>query len=447
MGMFDYFKKDNEKANGQSTENRGIIEEGWNPIYGNVSFNTYSDFSTSKSLKLSVVFRCVSLISDSIASLPLIPYTYVNPNTGEIGEWKYAETNSKLYKLLNVQPNPIMSAFTFKKMIPYHLLYKGNAYIFIERENYTANANSFVQSNGNIKYLHLLNPDLVTPMIDDQGNIFYQYQVKGQKYYEKDIIHIMNFTRNGLVGDSTIFHASQVLGIAYDSDVNAGSFFKSGRNLNGILRPIADRSIPKDKALAAKQSFINATSPQNIQGVNTNGGIVVLDSGLEFQPISINPKDSQLLESRQFNVVDIARFFAVPPALVFHQGDKFSTSEQQQLDYLNNCLSPLLEKIENEFYRKIYPEQNWDKTDLLFDVERLIRLDATAKADYYTKMFNIATYNSNEIRGKVNGAYPVQGGNRFFIQTNLQPIDNLITEQPGAKIPQAPIDNQIKPKE
>ena len=431
MAFFDFItRRNNVQPTNNPIEERSIVDANWNPIYGNVNFNSYSDFSTSKSLKLSAVFRCVSLISDSIASLPLIPYTYTNPQTGQVGNWKYMDEQNPLYNLLNVTPNSLMGAFTFKKMIPYHLLYKGNAYILIERDK-----------QGKPKQLHLLNPDLITPMMDTDGSIYYNYPVKEQKFPDKDMIHIMNFTQNGLIGQSTIYHASQTLGIAYDSDINAGNFFKGGSNLSGILRPIAGVNIGKEKATKAKADWISTTS-SNVVG-SVGGGVVVLDSGLEYQAISISPKDSQLLESRQFNVVDVARFFNVPPALVFSQGDKFSTSEQQSMDFLQNCLSPLIEKIENEMFRKLYLPNEWSNCDLRFDVENLLRMDATTRGTYYTSMFNVGALTTNEIREKINGKSPQTGGNRSFIQVNLQPLDALISEQPVVN-PNAPIDNQVK---
>ena len=429
MAFFDFLNRKNIPQ--QPIEERGVVDENWNPIYGNFTFNQWSAYSTSKSLKLSTVYRCVELISNSIGSLPLLPYTYINPLTGQKGDWKYVAEGG-LNDILNVQPNKIMSAFTFKKLIPIHLLLKGNAYIYVNRNN-----------NGQVIELVLLNPDLVTVVFDGSGNPTYNYPLIPGKptFSDSEIIHILNYTYDGVVGESTLFYAATSLGITMDSETNASNFFKGGSNLSGILSPIAGVNIGADKAKKAKQDWINSTS-SNVVG-SVGNGVVVLDAGLTYQPISISPKDSQLLESRQFNVVDVCRFFNTPPALCFSDSGKYSTPEQAQLDYLNNCLQPLIEKIENEFYRKLFPQNQWSVTDLKFSIENLIRLDANGRADYFTKMFQLGGYTPNEIRQKIDSQQPMVGGNRAFIQVNVQPLDNLIAEQPGVN-PTQPIDNKLK---
>ena len=400
------------------SENRGVVDESFDPIYGNIAFNSYSSFSTSKSLKLSTVYRCVNLISDAIASLPLIPYSYQG------GNWKYVDEANPLYNLLNVQPNNLMGAFTFKKMIVYHLLYKGDCYIRIKNE-------------GGKKSLVLLNPDLITVAINREGDIVYNYAIDVKKVFkDEEIIHIMNFTQNGVTGESTITHASLTIGTAYDGDKNASDFFKSGSMISGILRPLAGVNISKDKAKAAKTAWYNTTSSDVVGSVSNS--IIVLDSGLEYQPISISPKDAQLLESRSYSVIDIARFFGVPPSLVFSQGDKFSTAEQQSMDFLTNCLSPILEKIENEMFRKLYSQKEWINNDLRFDTEQLLRMDAVTRGTYYTSMFNIGAMTTNEVREKINGKSPLPGGNEAFIQVNLQKLSKPIVQQ------ETPIDNKLK---
>lgn len=420
MGFLDNIIKRN-KIN--DTDKRFLDNTPYNPIYGTLSINGSSSYSTKKALKLSTVYRCVNLISDSIASLPLVPYTYRD-------NWKYINYDNGLFNLLNIQPNSIISAFTFKKMIVTSMLLKGNSYILQDKDK-----------NGDIKSFILLNSDLIEPSIKDSDLI---YKVKGTniEYDSAQIIHILNYTNNGINGISTLEHAYNTLGVAYDSENHTWNFFKNGANLFGILKAREGVNLRKESALNAKKEFINSLYNSSVDG--QVGGIAVLDSGLDYQAISINPKDSQLLESRQYNVIDICRFFNVPPSLAFSENSKYSTSEQQQLDYINNTLLPIIEKIENEFFRKVYLKNEWDNNELKFDVENLLRLDATTKADYLTKMFQIGAYTPNEIRSRINSEFPVKGGNRAFIQVNVQPVDNLISEQTNVSDNSKQIDNKLK---
>jgi HK97 family phage portal protein len=424
MGFIDnIFNRKNEIK----CDNRSYDNDFQNPILGTLSISNYSSFTTKKSLKLSTVYRCVNLISDSIASLPLIPYTYRK-------NWKYINYDNGLYNLLNVQPNSIISAFTFKKMIITSMLLKGNAFILQDKDK-----------EGTIKSFTLLNSDLIEPNINSNGDLEYKVTNSDVIYDRTQIIHILNYTNNGINGLSVLEHASQTLGIAYDSEEHSGNFFRNGANLLGLLKPKEGVTLRKDAAIRAKEEFINSLSTGVIGG--KSGGIVVLDSGLEYQAISVNPKDSQLLESRQYNVIDICRFFNVPPSLAFSDNGKYSTSEQQQLDYINNTLLPIIEKIENEFFRKVYLKTEWDNNELKFDVENLLRLDATTKADYLTKMFQIGAFTPNEVRSRINSEFPVEGGNRAFIQVNVQPVDNLISEQKVVSDTSKQIDNKLKNKD
>lgn len=417
MKLFGYNITKDEKRSTLADYNEAF----WtNSLAGTINYNSLSNYQESKALKLSTVFRCINLISDSIASLPCLPYYYKE-------NWKYVDYENNIYNLLNIAPNNLMGAFTFKKMLIINMLLKGNSYVYVKR-----------RKDLSIESLSLLNSDLIEVIIENGQK---KYRVLGTDtiYQDGDIIHILNYTSTGLLGVSTLNYAANALGIAYDSETHAANFFRGGGNLNGILKPVAGVNLRPDKALKAKQDFISALSTDTTIG-GTSGGIVVLDSGLEFQTISVNPKDAQLLESRQFSVIDICRFFNVPPSMAFDQNGKYATSEQQGLDFLNNCLMPIIEKLENELFRKLYDSIEWDANDLKFDVENLLRADATSRADYYVKLHSVGGYTSNEIRERLNAPFPLRGGNRGFVQTNLQPIDNLIVEKETNNV----VDNKLK---
>lgn len=404
MGIFNFFKRKEEPTE----EYRSI-----NPILSTLKTSLFGG-SNSTAMKIGVVYRCVNLISDSIASLPLVPYNYVS-------NWKYVDYESQLYNLFNVQPNPFMSAFTFKKMMVVSMLLKGNAYILIQRDKIT----------GEPVALSLLNSDNV--IIDGaNGDIKYKDSITNKVYDKSQIIHLMNNSESPYRGESTISYMASSLSIANNLENYLQSLTRSGMMVTGILKPTVASGITQEKAVKAKTAFNSA-----INSAEANS-VIVLDAGFDFQQISITPKDAMYLESSKMNSNNICKFFGVPPAMIYDEVGKYSTAEQSQLDYLNNTLTPIIEKIESEFFRKIYLQPEWSSKELKFDTTNLMRLDATTQAAYFNTLFNMGAITVNEVREKINAAYPAKDGNKHFISTNLQELGNLIVNQTQ------PIDNKLK---
>jgi HK97 family phage portal protein len=383
-----------------------------NPILSTLKFALYGSSDTT-AMKSSTVYRCVNLISDSIASLPLLPYNYT-------GNWKIVDVESLLYNLFNVQPNAFMSAYTFKKMLVISMLLKGNAYVAITRDNRT----------GEVSALTLLNSDTV--LMETTTNDFkYVDTSTGNVYDKSQIIHLMNYGSSMYKGESTISYMANSLAISNNLENYLLSLTRSGMMVSGILKPTANAGggMTSEKAIKAKQSFNSA-----INSVEANS-VIVLDAGFDFQQISISPKDAKYLESSKLNSNTICKFFGVPPSMIYDEVGKYSTAEQSQLDYLNNTLTPIIEKIESEFFRKIYLQTEWNNKELKFDTTNLMRLDATTQASYFKTLFEMGAMTVNEVRERINAAYPATNGNKHFISTNLQPLDSPIV---------VPIDNKLK---
>ena len=383
-----------------------------NPLVAGVmSYNTFSSYSSSTSMKLSTVYRCVNLLSDSVASLPLYPYLYKD-------NWKYIDETTSLYNVLNIQPNAFMSAYTFKKMLVTQMLLNGNAYILIHRDK-----------KASVYQLTLLNSNSIQVTFNATNTDFTYVDTVANKTYDKsEIIHILNYTTDGFRGLSTISYACDVLELGSSIQTHTNNFFKGGSNMSGILSPEVGTTLNEGSAKKLKEKIKAST---DIYAGQSNG-IVVLDGGFKYTPISVSAKDSQMIESKSLNEVDICKFFGVPPSLAFSNGSaKFGTAEQEQIGFLNNSLTALLEKIESEMFRKIYLPSEYSTHELKFDVENLFRSDATTKAAYFTQLYNLGALSTNEIREKINSKYPVTGGNRHFVQVNLQPIDKLYADNKG----------------
>lgn len=380
------------------------VEERIYPFGDFLLYNGVSGYSTNKALLLSTVYRCTEVISDSIAQLPLELY-----KIDAVG-YKTRYINHTTYNLLSKQPNQNMTKFTFLKVMTLSMLLTGNAYAYIERDN-----------KGNAIALHYLPSEQVTIIKPTSVKDTVSYSVVGIKNQVEacNMIHILNYTTDGLEGISTLAYAKRTLGLATDAENNAQGFFKGGANCAGILKcnsPLT--SAQKEKLKSSWNSaFSGATGTPN--------GIAVLDADLEFNSVSVNPSDSQLLETRQFNVIDICRFFGVSPVKAFDLSkSSYNTIEQMQLAFLTDTLQPLLEKFEEEFKRKLYKPSEKDKIDVRFSTAPLLRADKQSLANYYSTLFNIGAITINEIRKELD-LPAIEGGDQNFVQVNMQTVKNF----------------------
>lgn len=390
----------------------GKLEINWNkPLevrsssFESLMYNQAGGYTTNKAMLLSTVYRCVDVISDALAQLPLEPY-YINKDG-----YKEKFVKHPSYYLLNKEPNNKMSRFTFIKTLVVSVLLKGNGYAYIERDD-----------KGDAVALHYLQPDMVTIQETKDG---IKYSVVGIKGLVEscNMIHILNFSYDGITGISTLTHARQTLGLATDSESHASGFFKGGANLAGILK--VQSSLTSKQKTDLKTSWQTAFSPST----GTPNGVAVLEGNMDFQPITVNPSDAQLLETRQFNVIDICRFFGVSPVKAFDLSkSSYSTVEATQLAFLTDTIAPLLEKFELEFERKLYKPSERNNIEVRFDTSVLLRADKTSLASYYNTLFQIGAVSINEIR-KILDLPSVENGDNHFVQVNIQTIENAIKKK------------------
>lgn len=371
-------------------------------------YNSSTAYTTEKSMLLSAVYRCVEVISDSVAQLPLEPYRMDSQG------YKVKFTSHPTYKLLNKEPNQRMTRFTFIKTLIVSTLLRGNGYAYIERDG-----------KGDAMALHLIPSELVTINRPKTLKEPISYSIAGiGKVESKDMIHILNFSYDGIIGMSTLQHARHSLGLAMDSDSHAAGFFKGGANIAGILK--SDGHLAPDQKQQIKQAWQMAFNPN----YGSPNGVAVLEGNFTFEPITVNPSDAQLLETRQFNVVDICRFFGVSPVKAFDlTKSSYSTVEATELAFLTDTLSPLLEKIELEFERKLYKPSEKDSIDVRFDTAMLLRADKQSLANYYQTLFNIGVVSPNDIRKQLDMP-AIEGGDNTFVQVNIQTLEKALSPNP-----------------
>lgn len=381
-------------------------------------------YSRSRPLLLSTVYRCVDLVSDSLAVLPLKTY-----NVDAQG-FKTEAQDHPLYRVLDLEPNEDMTRYVFFKTMMISVLLTGNAYAYIER-----NAKLEVA-----QLIYIPTTDVTIEFIKDHNGISRKrYRVNGfKKLVEpRDMIHVMNFSYNGIVGVSTLTHAAQTLGITTAAEEHASSYFEGGGNVSGILN--VEGRLKKEQRDQIYQTWAERMSPTS----NLRSPIAVLEGNMKYQPITISPKDSQLLDARMFQVIDICRFFSVSPVKAFDLSkSSYSTVEATQLQYLTDTVLPVLTKFEQEINRKLLLPSQRNSLVVEFDTSVILRTDKSAEAAYLRDMTYIGAITPNEVRRRMNLS-PIENGNTAFVQVNMQPIDHAVQpkDDPNPQPPQTIIDN------
>ncbi len=381
-------------------------------VFGALTFGGGSTYTQEKSLKLSAVYCAVEMISNGIAQLPLEPFIVDDEG------YKTKLIKHPLWHILNCQPNQRMTRYTFIKTLVTSVLLTGNGYAYIERD----------ESGKIVKGLHYIPSSYVSIMPPSRLDEPISYQVVGLNGVipHTDMIHLLNYSQDGVIGCSTIQHAAMTLGLAMDSEKHAANFFESGAAVGGILT--ADTALTDKQKRELKASWQQAFGSR--QGGQSNG-VAVLEASLKFDPISVNPTDAQLLESRQFNIPEIARFFLISPTKLFdYTHANYNTLEATNLSFLTDTLQPMICKIEMEFERKLFPVNEHTNREIKFDVSAFLRTDKAGLANYYRTLWNLGGMTTNEIR-KAEGLPKIENGDSAFVPVNLQTLDKAVKADPN----------------
>jgi len=338
-----------------------------------------------------------------VAGLPLHLYRYKGKN-----EEKERATDHPLYKILYRQPNPEMTSFTFREVLMTSLLLWGNAYAQIIRDG----------KNG-ILALYPLSPENVEVDRDNGGEIYYIYHkysddVPGEN--NKDIIlrreemfHVPGLGFNGLVGFSPIAMMKNALGSTMAVEKYGSSFFRNGAQPSGVLE---HPGILKDPAKIRE----NWTAVYG--GANNAHKVAVLEEGMQYKPISLNPQDSQFLETKKFSVDEICRIFRVPPHMVQDlEHATFSNIEHQSLDFVVHSLMPWLLRLEQGIVKDLLLEEEQDEYFPKFNVDGLLRGDYQSRMNGYAVGISNGFMCPNDIR-RLENMDPIpesEGGSYFMV--------------------------------
>lgn len=396
-------------------------------IFGDfgLGFNNISSYSQAQSMRLSAVYAATNMISNTVALLPIKVVKY----EGE----KKSEITHPLYQILNLTPSAKYNKFNFMKLLIESLILNGNGYAYIERDEKL-----------NVKSLQLIDPAYVTPMPQNDGTV--KYVVSGMKSAvdSANMIHLYMHVDDMFNGISVIKYADMALRGAFDAEKHSDQFFKSGAGLMGVLKasaPLTDAQ--KTQIAQSWEKSITKTA---------GGGVAILPQGLDFQSIAVSPEDSQLLETRQYNIVEIARFFNVSPVKLFDYSHvSYSTLEQTALSYLQDTILPYTQLLEDELNRKLFKPSEVGKLGVDFDYTEIIQTNKKDEADYYRQLLVNGILSINEVRSKM-GYTPVEEdyADKHWIQISYAAADAIAEGayiRPQDQGQNQKVDNKVKSDE
>ena len=382
------------------------------------SFSFFMGGSTSgkpvnerSAMQMTAVYSCVRILAEAIAGLPLHLYRY-NENGS-----KEKAIDHPLYRLLHDEPNPEMSSFVFRETLMTHLLLWGNAYAQIIRNG-----------KGEVIALYPLMPNKMTVDRDENGQLYYTYQRASEEAHTMegssvrlkpyDVLHIPGLGFDGLVGYSPIAMAKNAIGMAIACEEFGAKFFANGAAPSGVLEHPGTIKDPKRVRDAWQSQF---------GGSSNSGKVAVLEEGMKYTPISISPEQAQFLETRKFQINEIARIFRVPPHMVGDlEKSSFSNIEQQSLEFVKYTLDPWVIRWEQSMQRALFTSDEKSEFFIKFNLEGLLRGDYQSRMNGYAIARQNGWMSTNDIRELENlDLIPdVLGGNLYLINGNMLPLAN-----------------------
>ena len=337
----------------------------------------------AQSTTLSAVYSAVSIISNSIAQLPL----YVrNRTTKEVVD----------HPIKEIFYNSLISKFVLIKQLVSDMLINGSGIAYIHRDEKGQPTHLTYCARG--EWSREYNP--LT------GQIIYQIpKIKSTNIYPKDVIDIYKDTMNGVEGKGLIFYALRTLQSANAAENASLGYYESGCTINGILKSSRRLSTKQTEAIRSAWNTAHASTNQN--------NIAVMDIDLDYVPLSSNANDAQLLETRQFNILEVARYFNIPPVKIgYVERSVYTSLEQTNLQFVNDCISPLVSLIQEEINRKLFDKE--DNLYIDFDETYLLKADKQSMATYINTLTKSGVLSINEAR-QILEYGPIKNGENHYI--------------------------------
>ena len=357
-------------------------------------------------MQTTAVYACVRILSETLAALPLQLYRYTPGGKERVYD-------HPLYHLLHDEPNPEMTSFIFRETLMSHLLIWGNAYAQIIRDRL-----------GRVQGLYPLRPDKMAVCRDENGQIYYTYTKNsdenpaikpyGQVPLRKDeVLHIPGLGFDGLVGYSPIAMARNAVGMTMACEEYGASFFANGASPSGVLEHpgvLKDPAKVRDSWNAVYQGSANAHK------------VAVLEEGMKYQPIGIPPEEAQFLETRKFQLNEIARLYRIPPHMIGDlEKSSFNNIEQQSMEFVKYTLDPWVIRWEQAMQKALFLPEEKKKYFIRFNVNGLMRGDYESRMTGYSIGRQNGWLSANDIR-EMEDMNPVpdeEGGNLYLVNGSM----------------------------
>lgn len=362
-------------------------------------------------MQMTAVYACVRILSEAIAGLPLHLYEYGCDGSKE------KAVKHPLYFLLHDEPNKEMTSFVFRETLMTHLLLWGNAYAQVIRNG-----------KGEVIALYPLMPNRMEVNRTDKGQLYYQYTTSSDDaptvesstavLMPEDVLHIPGLGFDGLVGYSPIAMAKNAIGLAIATEEYGAKFFANGAAPSGVLEHPGTIKDPQRVRDAWMSQF---------SGSRNAGKVAVLEEGMKYTPISISPEQAQFLETRKFQINEIARIFRVPPHMVGDlEKSSFSNIEQQSLEFVKYTLDPWVIRWEQSLQRTLLSSEEKKRYYFKFNLEGLLRGDYASRMTGYATARQNGWMSANDIRELENlDRIPAElGGDLYLINGNMLPLGN-----------------------
>ncbi len=361
--------------------------------------------SERNALGIAAVWAAVRVLSESVAALPLVVYRRDGRARERAGE-------HPLYSILHDAPNPDMSSYQFRETLQAHCCLWGNAYAEIVRDG------------GVVAALWPIQPERVEVRLRSDGRPL--YLVDGRRAIEaSDMLHFAGISHDGLVGHSPIRWARESLGLAAAAEQHGASVFGNGATPGGVLE---HPGVMSDEAIERLRESWESMH----RGARRAHRVAILEQGMKWSAMSMPNDDAQWLQTRQFQITEIARWFRLPPHMI---GDlsrsSFSNIESQQLSFYRDSLLPHLVRWEQEIRRKLFAR---DEAYAEFVVDGLLRADTATRFQAYSLGRSGGWLSINDIREREN-LNPIVGGDDYLTPLNMQAVGPNLTAPEGQMAP------------
>lgn len=374
-----------------------------------VSLEQFS--SADAAMKLSAVDRCVEVLSDSMAKLPV----YVMDRSSR------EKVDHPLNRVLSERPNEVQTPSVAKKMVEANRNCGGNGYFWIRRSPQSMRCEQLIP----VPY------ELVTPWLDTGGHLWYTvlhpFTGEQMRVHQMDMIHLMAYTHNGWRGISVLQRASEVIAAGRAAQQYNMSYYQNGGQPSGLLYTETDLSRVPDKIMEdgtklSAQDRVRREWEKRYSGPANAGRVAVLDHGLKYQPISISNRDAQFVEQSALSVEDVARFFGVPLYKLQAGKQSYSSNEQNAIEYVVSTLHPIVSQWEDELsYKLLTASERAKGLEIRINMMAELRGDFTSRSNWYKAMRETGAFSVNDIL-ELEDMPDVEGGDERYASLNYVPL-------------------------